>query len=536
MFNDKWVFFNNLPGKPALSSEDVKYWLGIMNKILKVGVEFEFNLQDPKGFCKGASESCPCIKMTADNDCWKQCANEAMCRAVVKDVEFEEYCKKQYCNGFKSVCIDCPDFKVNCINCQYMYDPSHDPDAIRSFLRSYLEPSKSYGNISRTGVHSVICDGSLLGEGAEGKGAEIITVGRRVDYWEFYNMLSTITKTSLEKGAYVNERCSTHIHVLAGYFDAQEQNSRYKDLSDLEKPLPQIVMANFHQLCRRYQNAITWMSMALDNPDHLTRWEKYRVSLLDTSPVSMSMQDIIRQLEAISYKPRGKYAWTNYMYSRFNGRNDVTRMHIEMRALDGMMAPSVVTAMCCLYHAMIIKAVEISKYGLLELGSKDWFDQTMNIKQRLLNNCPQNFQENRFSDTSCLREEHMDILRAESLDLLNQVKHILMKTGPAFEVLEKLAQKPVAFFRCEGLSWEAIEEQYAVFRASETILDQKLDEIIDFRTISACENEMIWMEKVSGLLAKEGIATPEQVAHTIAIYKRNGLCLWSESLGTLLKV
>ena len=57
-------------------------------------------------------------------------------------------------------------------------------------------------------------DGSLLGK----KGAEVITVGRRVDYWEFYKMAKTIIDTAVTKGAYVNERCSTHMHVLAGYY------------------------------------------------------------------------------------------------------------------------------------------------------------------------------------------------------------------------------------------------------------------------------------------------------------------------------
>ncbi len=535
MYNDKWIFFNNLPGKPALSNEEVKYWLGSLNKVLKVGVEFEFNLQDAKGFCRGASESCPCVNMNDAHDCWKACLNEAECK-VLLGKDFDMQCHKQFCSGFRSACISCKDFKVNCLNCKYMYDPSHDPDSIRQFLRNYLEPSKSYGNLSRTGVHSVVCDGSLLGEGQEGKGVEIITVGRRVDYWEFYNMISDIITSSIQKGAYVNERCSTHIHVLTGYFDAQERDSRFNDVNDLEKPLPQIVMANFHQLCRRYQNALTWMSMGLDQPEQLTRWEKYRVSLLDTSPVSMSMPDIIRRLEEISYKPRGKYGWANYMYSKFNHNNDVTRFHAEMRVLDGMMSASVVTAMCCLYQALLVKAVEISKYGLLELGSKEWFDQTIDIKHRLLNNAPQGWSENRFSNTENLREEHMEILRMESLDLLNQIKHLLMRTGPAFEVLEKLAQKPVAFFRCDGESWESIEEHFAVFRASETILDQKIDEIIDFRTISGCKDEMTWLEKVSGMLEKEGIATIEQVLNNVAIQKRNGLCIWSDNLGTLLKV
>ena len=535
MYNDKWVFFNNLPGKPALTNEEVKYWLKSLNKVLKVGVEFEFNLNDSKGFCKGTSESCPCINMDDAHDCWKKCTNEDMCRDGYKE-KFEEVCKKQFCNGFKSACVTCKDFTVNCLNCEYIYDPNHDPESIRAFLRNHLSPSKSYGNISPSGVHSVVTDGSLLGGEGKEKGVEVITVGRRVDYWEFYNMLNNIIKASISKGAYVNERCSTHIHILAGYYEAKENNSRFSEVSELEKPLPQVVMSNFHQLCRRYQNALTWMSMGLDNLDKLTRWEKYRVSVLDTSPVSNSMGDVVRRLEEISGKARGKYAWVNYMYSKFNNNFDVNRFHVEMRVLDGMMAPSVVTAMCCLFQAMVLKAVEISRYGLLEVGSNEWFNSTKKVKERLMNNMSDWNEENRFSNTRSLNKDTQDILKVESLDLLNQVKHLLMKTGPAFEVLEKLANKPVAYFRVDGDSWAEIEEQFAVYRPEETILEQKIDEIIDFRTLSGCATEVEWLQKISTLLEKDGIASADQVLRSIDLQKRNGFCIWSDNLGTLLKI
>lgn len=538
MYNDKWKFFDNLPGKEALSSAEVQYWLSILNKVLKTGVEFEFNLKEPKGFCKGGSESCPCIKMTEDNDCWKVCLLQNTCKKKFNTLEeFKLNCHGKFCVSFKSACISCKFSKIDCTKCNYLLDTSSDPESIRQQLKNAFDPSKSYGNLSKSGVHSVVTDGSLLGGEGKEKGVEIITVGRRIDYWEFYNMLSNITKNSINKGAYVNERCSTHIHVLAGYLDAVENNSNFRAVSELEKPMPQIIVANFHQLCRRYQNAITWMSMGLDNPEHLTRWEKYRVSILDTSPVTMSMEDIIHKLEEISFKNRGKYAWVNYMYSKSKGSSaELERFHVEMRVLDGMMSASVVAAMCCLFHALVIKAVEISRYGLLELGSLPWFEQTKDIKSRLLNNAPAGFSENRLSDTMDLLPKHQDILKVESYDLLNQIKHILMRTGPAFEVLEKLAEKPVAFHRCEGKNWEEIEKHFEVFREEETILEQKINEIIDFRIVMRCENDKVWSDKVAALLEKEDIASKNQIPEIISAKIRNGLCIWSSSLGTVLKV
>ena len=536
MYNDKWHFFKNLPGKAALSNEEVSYWLGILNKVLKVGLEFEFNLEDPKGICKGFSESCPCEHMTSDNTCWKQCLNSNACKAIFKD-QFESICSSHLCVNFKSRCLDCMDFKISCVKCPHLTDPNSDPENIREILRQELKPSRSYGNLSETGVHSVTTDGSLLGGEDKKKGVEIITVGRRMNYWEFFTMLQTIIKNSLAKGAYVNERCSTHVHILTGYFDAQEDNSKIRGLNELEKPMPQIILANFHQLCRRYQNALTWMSMGLDNRDHLTRWEKYRVSVLGVSPVYQSMSNIISVLEDISYKARGKYAWVNYMYTRFTKRlEDVERFHVEMRVLDGMMSPSVVTAMCCLFYALVIKAVEISKYGLLEIGEQDWYDQTMRIKENLLNNAPKEFSDDRFSHTRYLSEANMDVLRVESFDLINQVKHILLRLGPAFEVLEKLAEKPVAFYRCDGRTWEEIENIFAVYREPETIVEHKIQELIDFRAIVKQTSEQEWIEKAADVVVKEGLGTKEQVLEIITRHQNDGMCLWSRSLGTMLKL
>lgn len=533
MYNDKWVFFQ-LPDKKAITAEEVNYWVANLNKILKVGLEFEFNLPSAKGFCKGKSKSCPCSKMNAENDCWKKCLNEPECRENFKD-NFDKVCEKQLCSNFKAACYTCDLFSVDCVGCEYRYDPAHDPDGIRNYLRETLAPSQSYGNISASGVHSVVCDGSLLGKGKEGKGAEVVTVGRRMDYWEFFNMISDIVRESGSKGAYMNERCSIHVHMLASYYDVKEGANPRSNVSELEKPLPQIVLANFHQLCRRYQNAITWMSMGLDDYDHLTRWEKFRVSILDTSPVSQSMKEVIYELENISGKPGGKYAWVNYMFSQFDNNRDLTRFHVEMRAMDGIMSPSAVTALSCLNYALIIKAVEISKYGLLEVGPKEWMDQTKQLKKCILNNCS-SYDSDRLTDTSCLGEKERKILQVESMDLLNQVKHILFKIGPAYEVLEKLAEKPTAYWRCEGESWEKIESRLEVYRPVETILDQKLFELIDFRTFTNCKDEDAWLVKVNSVLEKDQIADKEQIHQAFYTLKRNGVCIWSENLGTVLKV
>ena len=71
---NKWTFYKH-PSKPVIDSNDVRYWKSMLHKILKVGLEFEFNLPSKNGTCKGDNNACPCSHMDG-NDCWKVCVRE----------------------------------------------------------------------------------------------------------------------------------------------------------------------------------------------------------------------------------------------------------------------------------------------------------------------------------------------------------------------------------------------------------------------------------------------------------------------------
>ena len=70
---EKWSFYE-LPARQRLTSEQVLYWKNALGKILKIGMEFEFNLPEKKnGSCKGDSNTCPCVNLSMTNKCWQQC-------------------------------------------------------------------------------------------------------------------------------------------------------------------------------------------------------------------------------------------------------------------------------------------------------------------------------------------------------------------------------------------------------------------------------------------------------------------------------
>lgn len=538
---EKWQFFTH-PSKPALSTRDVHYWKETLRHLLKVGIEFEFNLPAQKGaMCKGNNTNCPCIHI--EEGCWQECANLEECRGE-KHIEtcvnrsdsckytdceecakFEHKCIGVTCVNFVSKCFSCDNFTRNCETCPQKYDPTKDPEGIRTELKEVLMPSGTYGRVSESGVVGITTDGSLAG----GHGVEIITVGRRVDFWEFYQMSKNIIKEVTNRGGYINERASSHMHVLASYFE--DGNGGVKEM---EKDMPEIIMANFHQLCRRYQNALTWLTIALDQPNHMTRWEKFRVSILDITPISHNMSTVG---QTVAQHAGRKYGFVNYNNCKYTKNGDVSRFHIEMRQADSTLCPTWYAAIACLHYALVIKAVDISRYGLLKVGDEAWMKEAKKMKEVILNNCG-DYDGPRVSDTSKLLD-NVDYFRRESLDLIGQLKGTLLKMGPAYDILIKLADKPAALRLIEGQSWEEIEKSIEVRLSDIGQLQMKIEEAIDLRLVDECESSVEWVSQILSCLEEEELdqkPSEEAVRSIVDSKLREGEVIWSESAGCFVAI
>jgi len=559
---NKWKFkkISTVKGREPLTAQEVNYWKASLARILKIGTEMEFNLLEKKnGTCKGTNYTCPCVNYgKEDKTCWSTCSIESQCSMRAEKSKcsnagstkcnskcntcnyFHFKCLGLNCSGFVSPCFNCETFKIDCFNCNYLFDPNKNPNAIREACRAELAPSGSYGVVSKSGVHNIVTDGSLLGD----KGAEIITTGRRVDYYEFHKMIKNIIDQAVKRGAYVNERCSIHMHGLASYYGKVPGANSVK-ISEMERSMPEIILANLHQLLRRYQNAITWMSTGLDSPERLTRWEKFRVSTLPISPDTKHMITVRDRI--IDAAGGSKYGWVNYKFCEFDPEDsNVNRLHIELRVMDGILSPSAVSAMACLYYALFIKSVEISRYGLLELDN-DWLDAAAEIKEALLNNNSTWEEGNtigRFSNTKNLYK-YTKTLVSDSFELIAQLKHILSSVGPAYEVLEKLAEEPCSIRRCDGKTWEQIENELEVVLTEEGVIDYAFKKIIDTREVTEELNLESWLLSVSRLIQQD---TEVNILFESfeSMYKRikelfeekqcNGEMIWSGKIGSVISI
>jgi len=542
---DKWIFYDH-PSKPPLTAKDVRYWKNIVTKLLKVGVELEFNLPKQRGVCRGDDAHCPCVKI--DTGCWKKCINTKACESTPcfdtcenrtvtctadKCASCKAYrlrCLSTNCIEFVSACFTCTKFSRDCNTCPKKYVQQNDPSFIRKDLTKQLQPSNSYGKVSKSGVVSITTDGSLSGD----KGVEVITVGRRPDYWEFYNMTEKILTMCAKKGAYLNERCSSHMHLLTSYYNESDSG-----INELERDMPEIIAANFHQLCRRYQNAITWMTMALDNPNHMTRWEKFRISILEISPVTRSMKDVCLTISNKSKKlsNKDKYGWANYSRMQFSG-NDITKFHVEMRVADSTLCPSYYAAIACLFYSLVVKAVEISRYGVLKIGDEEWLKSASKIKDSILNGVG-GYDSERFGNTRHALDNR-EVLSSQGLEMINQLKNTLIKLGPAYDVLYKLAQQPVALRRINGDKWADIEDALSVKMEEHDKIGLRINEIIDLRHIEECATIDEWILEVSKIIndVKDNDIkiTDVDIKNFVDNKMRDGELMWSESIGTLMSL
>ncbi len=551
--SDQWTFFKR---RGQLNEKEAVYWRNILERLLKAGIELEYNLPEKNGSCNRDNFMCNCVatftpkvKIPNTTACYEQCANwdnslDASGQPVhPKDgncqIAKEHGCAGMFCSSFKAPCPSCNKYDRGCNNCAELYDIRKDPNNIRNLVTNELKPTKFVGEHGATGVYKVCKDGSLLGDG----GVEVATVGRRPQFFAIYDQMKKIMKTCTKYGAYTNERCSIHIHLLASYlngsFDAEDRGKEFlnNEVTEMEKPMPEIILANFHQLVRRYHCALIWMGAAGTEMKHLTRWEKFRKPILAYSAAHRRMTSVVDEVRGAS-KQKPKYAMMNYDPVKFNLEGDVTRLHLEARYLDGMLSPSVVAAHTVLLYALMLKAVDMSRYGILESGSEDYMNKQKEMLKYLCNNDGDWQGGNRFSDTSHIRP-YIPALQEQSMLLVRLVKSVLNDQSPADRILKSLAQRPVAMRLIDGQTWEQIEADLGPGEEAMGPVQQLLSQIIDTSSIGECDSGEEWIETAATQLANAGEDSPEHIdslRKTVEAYVTNqvtnGKLFWSKETGS----
>ncbi len=557
------VRFQQRKGRPVLTRDETEYWLDILPKILKIGTEFEINLPDPERVLR-IKDNQPCIN--AANPCAKDCANLETCLVdrhptlcatrsskqflgkefpcPAQDDADVEACKNcdawlldcrgsDGCSMYTPFCTICPSFQREG-DVVEKGDIRLDAETIRQEMRELLQPTEFVGDFGKRGVLEVKKDNSLINNG----GIEVPTVGRRIHWNSFYSMCKDILDPIIARGGFVNERCGQHYHVLASYLGSNARLGRA--VAELEKPIPEIVVANLHQLHRRYELAMFWIMSAGDKPEHITRWARFRQSLRRFSALHSRMQKIQSEMfETVigmnsASNQKGKYASVAYHFCKFDSAGDVETFHIENRIADGTLSPAVATAWAMLCYALVLKAVRLSQYGVMEDGSDAFRMKVKEVQPHLIDGGTREWGDNRFANTQGLHP-YIPWLRENAVEMVNWLKPELSNLGPAYDILVALADKPCSMRLIDGHSWQKIEDDlYAPFSNGDDnhqiLNEDEIREAVDLGSVMDCDHLEMWIEEMSAYLGQH----PPAVADTVHQLIQRGEFRWSDPVGSLI--
>ena len=556
--------FQKKAARPPLTREQFLYWRDLLSKILKLGTEFEINLPSAeRSLQTSAAEPCVHSKKKCVNDCanLETCLSERhptfcltretgeflgtafKCPAkgpgdVAACVECPAWlldCRGLDCAAHTPFCTICPSFLRKSDLAVENTDIRQDAESVRAEMVDLFHPTKNVGVVGPAGVLEVKQDGSLINNG----GIEIPTVGRRVHWGSFYRMSKEIIDPIVKRGGFINERCGQHFHLLAGYFATNSPGQiRNTSVSELEVPMPEIILANFHQLHRRYETALFWIMSSGEAVETLTRWAKFRQPVRQFGAMQSSMRKIQRELAdnipGGGHGTAGKYASCSYYFCKFDKRGDVSTFHIENRIADGCLSPSVITAWGMMIYCMMLKAVRLSQYGLMEVGSREYLGQLEEASAHLINGQSRDYGSHRVADTSGIGP-YIPFLRENARELIQLLKGELNGLGPSFDILMQLADRPVSLRRSQGDSWEDIENELNPQSREEMsgdrfLIESEIAEVIDLTGIVECEHQEAWIEEVAAHIDHPAPVVTEIVDQ----FLRSGQYRWSDGVGALI--
>jgi hypothetical protein len=302
-----------------------------------------------------------------------------------------------------------------------------------TLVRRRLEPSNAFSFLGKLGVLDVQ---------TEHCGIEIRVIGRHPDFWALQQQYQQIIGHLLALGARPKATCGLHFHLLA---------------PDLAEPVPEVILANLWNLTRRYAPELKFLTSGGNRPDGLCRRRNHNshLEMVHHSPVMTTMEEIQQALQTSRTVPPHQN-FLNLEHLGFTPTGDVLPFHIEFRFPDADLCPTSVTAKTFLFMALLLKAVDLSQYGVIHVGKIDPWRH----KVAMLNLLSNNDGTLASSDTSGVTPDIMVDLRQGLEELLELLKPIFCRfiDRAALTALYQLAEQPISLRRCLGQDWDAMEQ------------------------------------------------------------------------------
>lgn len=346
-----------------------------------------------------------------------------------------------------------------------------DRPTFENAVRDLLQPSGTLDYLGEHGVWDVK---------PEHCGIEIRMIGRQPHFNTLRSQYQQVFNVLNQNGGRPRSTCGLHFHVLT---------------PGLAQPVPEIILANIWNLTRRYAPELKYLTSCGEDRSTLCRRRQHNshLEMIWHSPAGESMQEIYEHLKKSSVVPEHQN-FINLEHIGFAETGAVLPFHLEFRFPDADISPTSVSAKTYLIFGMVLKAVELSQYGVIHVGMIDTWHRKIDLLQMLSNNdgnlaC---------SDTSRVSDEILEELRRNSHELLDLLESLFnsLNVAPALTVLRRLADKPISIMRCDHIDWPEMENLLAagIDENKDTFdsVDQRLMEIIEFRTRTGYSSQETW--------------------------------------------
>lgn len=381
--------------------------------------------------------------------------------------------------------------------------------AFETVIREALQPS---GNLDMLGTNGV------LDVQPEHCGVEIRIIGRHPHFQALHQQYQRIMVLLKAHGSRPRSTCGLHFHLLT---------------PGLAEPVPEIVLANLWNLTRRYAPELRFLTSTGDRREALCRRRNYtsHIEMVRHSPGTMSMQAIKEILDKSAIVPKHQN-FMNLEHIAFTEQGDIRPFHIEYRFPDADMAATSVTAKTFLFLALLLKAVDLSQYGVIHVGQVKLWRRKVELLD-MLNNNEGNLAT---SDTTAVSDVVINELRQGTFELLDLLAPTFDRftDNPALDVLLLLAEYPISLLRCAGYDWSQIEERLLQCVVVDEVGLDKTDKSL-MQRIELCE----WTGQASPetwqwYAARELFLTPQDLERRLQKLEKLRGVRWDQRQGTMI--
>ncbi len=378
-------------------------------------------------------------------------------------------------------------------------------DDLQPRIEKALQPSRDMNRLGTLGVYDVI---------KEHCGIEILVIGRHPHWDALLRQYRGIILPLLKEKIRIRPTCGLHFHLLG---------------IGLAEEIPEIILANFWNMTRIFAPGLKYITSGGKSRKGLCRRRQHNAhqEFIKHSPADHSMREIQEILKK-SFDVPEHQNFLNLEHIKFSEQGAVTDIHVEMRFPDGDLCPVSITAKTFLFLTMLLKAVEISKFGLLNIEECTILERNSELMDMISNN------EGKVatSDTGAIDDVILQEYRKNTLAMLTFLKSIfLILDNPGEAILHQLALLPISLRRDRADSWEKIEEDLSghipIVQKLDTT-DYELIKIIELGIVLNRKTEADWHTNVATILKiKKG-----EIARRLANYT-DRTPTWQPDLGSV---